>query len=129
MENTKSKILLVDDETDIIILYKMKLEKAGFRVSTALNGEESLVIAAKEQPDLILMDMKMPIMDGITAQKRLRADKETAGLRVVFLTAFSDPMNLEVDKDMLIGDGVLGFIKKGVSLEEFVDEVKKYLSI
>ena len=121
-------ILLVDDEEDILSVYKSKLEKVGFRVVTAMDGAQSLQIAAEQHPDLILMDMKMPVMDGITAQAKLKENPATKDIKLVFLTAFSDPMNQEMDVRSAKETGAIDFIKKGLSLDEFVEKVRGYLA-
>jgi CheY-like chemotaxis protein len=121
-------ILLVDDEADILSVYQAKLEKVGFRVVTASDGAQAIQVAAEKHPDLILMDMKMPVMDGITAQSKLKEDPATKDIKVVFLTAFSDPANPEIDIRTAKEAGALDFIKKGIGLDEFVTKVRGYLA-
>jgi CheY-like chemotaxis protein len=120
-------ILLVDDEEDILSVYKMKIEKVGFRVITAADGAQAVRLAAEQHPDLILMDMKMPVMDGITAQSKLKEDPATKDIKVVFLTAFSDPTNPEMDVRTAKEVGALDFIRKGIGLDELVTKVRGYL--
>ncbi len=84
MDAPAARILIADDEPDIIAFYRKKFEKAGFQVFTATNGAEALVIAASEQPDLIIMDVKMPEMNGIAAQKKLHEAPLTKNIKVVF---------------------------------------------
>ena len=122
-----ANILLVDDEEEILMVYKKKLERSGFKVFTASNGEEAIALAKSQHPDLMIMDMKMPVMDGITAQQKIRELPELKGLKVVFLTAFSDPMKLEIDEDVAKQVGAVGFIRKGIDLDELVVKVKGYL--
>ena len=122
-------ILLVDDETDILSIYKAKLEKVGFRVITATDGAQAVQMGIQQHPDLILMDMKMPVMDGITAQSKLSENPATKDIKVVFLTAFSDPMNPEIDEKSAKENGAFDFIKKGISLDELVEKVRGYLSM
>ena len=126
MPNT-SHILLVDDEEDIRRLYKTKLERAGFTVFTASDEEKSIIVAKRENPDLIIMDIKMPKMDGITAQKILKEKPTTGKLPLVFLSAFNDNTVSDSYKQYTSTEGVAGIIKKGISLDEMVTEVKKYL--
>jgi two-component system phosphate regulon response regulator PhoB len=121
-------ILLVDDEADILSVYRAKLERVGFRVITASNGAEAVQMATEQRPDLTLMDMKMPVMDGITAQMKLKENPATANLKVVFLTAFSDPMGPEIDEKSAKENGALDFLRKGIGLDEFVDKVRGYLA-
>ena len=125
--NKPALILLVDDEADIIAVYKAKLEKVGFHVITAPDGAQGIQAARDQHPDLILMDMKMPVMDGITAESKLKEDPATKAIKVVFLTAFSDPTSPEVDIKTAKEIGALDFIKKGIGLDEFVTKVRGYL--
>jgi two-component system alkaline phosphatase synthesis response regulator PhoP len=81
------KILVVDDESDIIEFISYNLKKEGYDVFTASNGKEALPIAKKVRPDLILLDVMMPIMDGIETCKQIKADPDFAKTFVVFLTA------------------------------------------
>ncbi len=87
MDNSSFKILLVDDEEDILEFLSYNLEREGFRVSTALNGIEAIEKAKAELPHLILMDVMMPEMDGITAVDQIRKIKELDNTLIVFLTA------------------------------------------
>ncbi len=120
-------ILIADDEADVLSIYKTKLERAGFMVLSASDGTEAVRLAAEKKPDLILMDMKMPVMDGITAQQKIKENPDTQNLKVVFLTAFSDPMKPEVDERLAKELGTVDFIRKGINLDEFVQKVKGYL--
>ena len=81
------KILLVDDEEDIIEFLSYNLEKEGYQVSTALNGKEAIEKALSFKPHLILMDVMMPVMDGITAVERIRKIPALNNTLIVFLTA------------------------------------------
>lgn len=128
MSKENPLILIVDDEPDVLAIYKTKLERNGFKVISAANGEEAVITATKEKPDLILMDMKMPVMDGVTAQQKIKNNPETKDLKVVFLTAFSDPMKIETDMALAKDAGAIDFIKKGINLDEFVEKVRGYLA-
>lgn len=116
-------VLIVDDEDTLLTLYKTKLIREGFRTIVARNGLEALAIAEHENPDLILMDMKMPVMDGITAVQKLRENPKTKDMRVIYLTAFSDPTASSVE----MAPDSPAFIKKGIGLDELIDEVKHHL--
>lgn len=126
-DNKPATILLVDDEVDVLSVYQTKLAKVGFHVLTASNGAEAIQIATEQHPDLILIDMKMPVMDGVTAQLKLKENPATKDIKVVFLTAFSDPINPEIDVKSSKEIGALDFIKKGVGLDELVAKVRGYL--
>jgi CheY-like chemotaxis protein len=120
-------ILLVDDEADVLSVYKRKLELSGFNVITATNGAEAVQQAAIEEPDLILMDMKMPIMNGLEAWQKIRENPLTKNIKVIFLTAFGDPLEPEIDEHLAKEIGAKDFIRKGIDLDELVSRVKKSL--
>ncbi len=84
------KILVVDDEESIRELLKYNLEKSGFKVKTAKDGAQGVEIAQKFIPDLVLLDIMMPVMDGVEACRRLREMKELQKTYIVFLTARSE---------------------------------------
>lgn len=81
------KILAVDDEKHIVRLVQINLQKAGYEVTTAGNGREALESVAAERPDLIVMDVMMPEMDGFAALQKLKDDPSTANIPVIMLTA------------------------------------------
>ena len=81
------KILVVDDEPHIVRLVQVNLEKAGYTVSTASNGREALEAVAGDQPDLVVLDVMMPEMDGLETLKRLKDNPETDEIPVILLTA------------------------------------------
>lgn len=119
------KILITDDEPEILDLYSDAIEEAGYSVMRAVNGRECVEIAKKEHPDLILLDLKMPEMDGMEAFSILRDSPETKDIKVVFLTAFGDPKSVETDIKTAKEIGAFDFIKKGLDLEELVSRVKE----
>ena len=92
--DTSSLILLVDDEQEMLDLYGAKLRNAGYSVITASNGEECIETAKEKKPALILLDLKMPVMDGAEAFVKLRDDPQTQNIKIAFLTAFSDPSRM-----------------------------------
>ncbi|HEX8545463.1 MAG TPA: response regulator transcription factor, partial [Cytophagaceae bacterium] len=90
MSSTKQKILIVDDEPDIRELIEYNLKKEGYQVSTASNGQEGVTEAKRFHPDLIILDIMMPKMDGIEACRILRTMNEFKNTFMVFLTARSE---------------------------------------
>ncbi|PVX52282.1 two-component system alkaline phosphatase synthesis response regulator PhoP [Balneicella halophila] len=90
MKTKKATILLVDDEPDILEFIGYNLEKEGYRTLTASNGKEAIKITKKEQPDLILLDLMMPELDGIETCELIRADEQLKDSFIVFLTARSE---------------------------------------
>ncbi len=83
----KGRILVVDDEHDILDLVKYNLEKEGFEITTVLTGEEALQIARKIRPDLILLDLMLPGLDGLEVCKILKNESDTSEIPIIMLTA------------------------------------------
>jgi len=90
MNNAGQKILIVDDEPDILELIEYNLKKEGYQVFTASNGQEGITVAKKVHPELIILDIMMPKMDGIEACRLMRAIPEFKNTFMVFLTARSE---------------------------------------
>src|SRR5210317_1965 len=87
MKKENIKILLVDDEPDIVEIIRFNLEKEGYQVSTACNGQEAIDVAEKVNPHLIILDIMMPVFDGIEACERLRRNPKFSDTVIMFLTA------------------------------------------
>lgn len=83
----RKTVLIVEDQLDFLAIQKLYLEKHGYRVLAAEDGEEGVKYARKHRPDLILMDFSVPRLDGIGATQRLKGDPETCDIPVVLLTA------------------------------------------
>ena len=83
----KKKVLIVDDELDIVILLKSRLEANGFKTTGASNGQDAIDKALKENPDIILLDLLMPVMDGYEAMRRLRGNEKTRDIPIILFTA------------------------------------------
>jgi two-component system alkaline phosphatase synthesis response regulator PhoP len=114
----KQKILLVDDEPDIVDLIKYHLEKEGYLVSTASNGVECLSIAKSFVPDLILLDVMMPEMDGIEACVELRKEPILKGVIIAFLTARAEDYSQVAGLDSGADDYITKPIKPRVILSK-----------
>lgn len=84
---TAKKILLVDDEEDILVPLVLRLKAAGYEVITAADGGQALEAARRHAPDLVLMDIKLPVMDGYEVCCRIRSDAGIARVPIIFLTA------------------------------------------
>ena len=122
-----AKILVVDDEEDIRKLLVTLFEDAGYEVLTASNGKDALIIAKAEHPDLIFLDILMPILDGFETCAALRKDPETKDTFIAFLTARDLPEDwdrgLQSDADMYIAkpfqaDRLLFIAKELIALKE-----------
>ncbi|MBF5044344.1 response regulator [Aggregicoccus sp. 17bor-14] len=89
------KILLVDDSPTVLAMERMVLGRAGYALVSATNGQEALALARTERPDLVLMDVIMPQMNGFEACAALRASADTAALPVILVTTRSEPEHVE----------------------------------
>ena len=123
---TKKKILIVDDEAPSSKLLKDKFESTGFEVLTAKNGEEGLMKAVTQKPDLILLDIVMPRLDGMTMLKKLREDEWGKGVEVILLTNLSDNDKVRQALKNNVYDYL---IKSNWKLEDLVIKVKEKLEV
>jgi two-component system cell cycle response regulator DivK len=114
-------ILLADDHEDNRLALLTVLEREGYHTLGAANGQQAVDVAREHMPDLILMDLAMPVMDGRTAMLTLRADQRTAGIPIVVLTA----MALSVDKERLVAEGFDGLLIKPCLPPQLVSEVRR----
>ena len=117
---SKSTILIVDDERDILDLIEYNLRKEGFDVITAEDGEESIRLAKMHHPDLVLLDIMMPKMDGIEVVDQLRQNPDTKDVPVIFLTAPSD----EKTEVKGLDRGADDFLTKPISTTKLVSRIK-----
>ncbi|MCA9404935.1 MAG: response regulator [Candidatus Omnitrophica bacterium] len=117
------KILIVDDEPDIILVVKGRLTAAGYDVVTAEDGQDGLNKAKKESPDLIILDVMMPKMDGYKVCGLLKADNRYNKIPVLMLTARVEENDLQTSKDV----GADGYINKPFNHEEVLAKVKELL--
>jgi len=115
------KILLVDDDEDFSRLLEFDLRKKSYQVARAGNGEEGLEKVKSENPALIILDIKMPKMDGYTFVRRLKKEPENKDIPVIILTSY-EPM-----KDMFRLEGVNDYFVKSANMEPLLSVVEKYL--
>jgi len=123
----KPLILIADDETDIRDVVKMKLEASGFKVEGAADGEEAVQKARELIPDLIILDVVMPKMDGVSVLFKLKEDEKTKGIKVFLFTGKGDPRPdiVDVNKKFALESGAVGFIRKEVDLDELVAKLNE----
>jgi len=114
-------ILVIDDEPSIGRVVQFKLQQEGFKVSVATDGLEGLAKVNEEKPDLILLDLMMPGMDGFEVCRRLRASPETVATPVIILTARGQ----EMDRIRGVELGVLDFFTKPFSPQKLLERVKE----
>jgi two-component system cell cycle response regulator DivK len=113
------KVLIVDDEPDNIELMSRRLARRGFEVSGATSAEEGIAKAKAELPSLILMDIKMPMMDGLEATRRLKADPATAGIPIIALTAHA----MAEDRERATSAGADDYESKPVDLTQLLAKI------
>jgi len=125
-ENKGKKVLLVEDDPLIIRMYQNKLSNDGYSVTTAINGQEGLAEVAKDKPDLILLDVMMPKMNGVETLKALKKNSDTKDIGVIILTNLGDKPE---DVDKAKGLGALDYlVKSQISLEELSARVHKAIA-
>jgi two-component system phosphate regulon response regulator PhoB len=123
MASMKHRILVVDDEPDVLELVTYNLGQAGFHTDTAADGAEALRKARSGAPDLILLDLMLPEMDGLEVCKLLRRDAKTSAIPIIMLTARAS----EVDRIVGLELGAADYVPKPFSPRELVLRVKKRL--
>jgi DNA-binding response OmpR family regulator len=124
-EVTGRKVLVIDDEPGIIEIVEANLEGDGFEVISASNGKEGLEKIKSEQPELVVLDVMMPEMDGWEVLRSLERDEDTAGLPVIMLTAKA------ADEDYIYGleEGAVEYITKPFLPQELVNRIKITLMV
>lgn len=120
---TKAKILVVEDNTVNLELFMDLIKMGGHECIHSTKGEDVLEIVKREKPDLLLLDIQLPGIDGMEVGKILRADEETKGLKVIALTAYA----MKGDKEMFLEKGFDGYIPKPVKMKEFLEAIEGYL--
>lgn len=119
-------ILLVDDDPQIQDLYYTKLSNSGFKVSQARNGEEGLAMARREKPDLILLDVLMPVMDGAKMLVELKKDEEIKNTKIIILTSLQDrPEDVKFAKEA----GAVDFVNKDIDFKDLLKKMNESLGI
>ncbi len=117
------KVLVVEDNETNMYLISFMLKKNGFEVIAARTGDEGVDLATKEEPDLILMDIQLPGIDGLEATRRIR-DSETNGkIPIIALTSYA----MVGDREKALAAGCTGYIEKPINPKTFIGEIKKYL--
>lgn len=116
-------LMVVDDTPDNLILISLHLQQAGYRVITASNGEEAVKLAAASRPDLILMDIGMPTLDGLGATRQLRENPSLKDVRVIALTAFSTDGFRRAAYDA----GIDGYLTKPVDFDRLSNLIRRLL--
>ena len=120
-----ARILVVEDNPDNMLLTVMLLESVGHTVLSAVDAEAGLTLARDERPDLILMDIQLPGMDGLEATALLKRDEATRAIPVIALTALA----MKGDEERIRAAGCDGYIAKPMGIQEFLAAVAAYLAL
>jgi len=119
----KETILIVEDEKDIVKMLDYNLKKEGFKILSVNDGEDALDLATKDQPDLIILDLMLPGMDGLEVCKALKKENKTASIPIIMLTAKSQ----ETDKIVGLELGADDYVTKPFSPRELIARIKAVL--
>ncbi len=120
-----AKILVIDDEADVRNVLRDVLSAAGYTIVTASDGREALPLTLKDKPDLILSDIRMPKLDGLTLCKALRVNPETKSIPVIMLTSYNTSEQMEA----AMTAGADDFITKPLNMEEVKIRVRSMLKL
>ena len=119
---TSAQILVVEDNERNMKLFCDVLQASGFRTLEATTGESAVELAIEHRPDLVLMDIQLPDIDGLEALDRLRADERSSSLPVLALTSQA----MEGDRERFLADGFDGYLSKPVDITDFGATVNRY---
>lgn len=121
---SQARVLIVDDEPNIILSLQFLMKKAGYAVRTASDGEQALAEIAKEKPDVVLLDVMMPKLDGFSVCQRIRANPAWSDVHVIMLTA----RGRDVEREKGIALGASDYITKPFSTKDAIDRVAAALA-
>ncbi|HNY97239.1 MAG TPA: response regulator [Smithellaceae bacterium] len=119
----KGNILVIEDNEQNLYLVRFILEKNGYTVHAAMDGQTGIDRAAELKPDLILLDIQLPVMDGYTVAKHLRADPQVSGIPIVAVTSHA----MVGDREKAMEVGCNGYIEKPINPDTFMSEVELHL--
>lgn len=118
----KKKILIVEDEPDLVLMLKARLESEGYEVYSAYDGIEGIKKTKKIKPDVILVDIMMPKLDGYSMAQRLKEDDSTTSIPIIVVTI------KETMKDLFTKMGINHYFTKPFKTEELLDAIKRVMS-
>ena len=121
----KNKILVIDDELEVVELFKKRLERIGYQVITATDGREGFKRACEQKPDLILLDIIMPEVDGLAVLRKLKKEESTCGIPVIMVTA-KGWTNSVFEAERY---GATDYIIKPFHWSELLRFIKRYLDL
>ena len=118
------KILVVDDEPDVLLIVKTGMQAEGYDVVTASNGLDALAMVKEEKPDVVILDVMMPLMDGFEVLAKLKEDDATAAVPVIMLTGLSE--RSKIQKALI--SGIHFYVVKPFEFEELIQKVRTVLN-
>jgi len=129
MAGEKPLILIADDDENIRSILRLKLEASDFRVIEAKNGQEAVDTCKTEHPNLIVMDVSMPVMTGTEAVTHIKKDKKLRDIKVVFLSNYGEEseLNAWLDQKYAKEMGVIDYIKKSEDISKIVEKITSLL--
>lgn len=119
----KKKILYIEDNEQNLYLVTFILEKHGYEVCAARDGQEGIDSAARERPDLILLDIQLPRMDGYAVARQLRTNPDLAEIPIVAVTSYA----MAGDREKALAAGCGGYIEKPINPDTFMQQVEQHL--
>jgi CheY-like chemotaxis protein len=119
----KKRILYIEDNEQNLYLVTFMMEKHGYEVIAARDGQEGIERAAAVSPDLILLDIQLPVMDGYAVARQLRANPDLAGIPIVAITSYA----MVGDREKSLAAGCTGYIEKPINPETFMQQVEQHL--
>ena len=117
------KVLVVDDSSTVLMMQRMVLSKHAYEVVTAANGEDAIQVAVREKPDLILMDVIMPKMDGFEACRRIRQEPDVQNVPIIMVTTRGEALNMEKGYE----SGCNDYVTKPINPAELLTKVRDYV--
>ncbi len=120
----KKKLLLIEDNEQNIYLIKFLLEKNDFQVDEARSGGDGIKKALLIKPDMILLDIQLPDIDGYSVANELKKYNELNGIPIIAVTSYA----LSGDREKAIQSGCSGYIEKPINPDTFIDDIKKYIN-
>lgn len=119
----KAKILYIEDNEQNLYLVRFLLEKHGYEVYAAMDGQEGIDSAGQARPDLILLDIQLPLMDGYTVARKLRENPDLADVPIVAVTSYA----MTGDREKALASGCNGYIEKPINPDTFIQQVEQHL--
>jgi len=123
--NMKKKVLLVDDSNTVLLMEKMILSRGPFEIVVAHDGEEAVAKSRSEHPDVILLDVMMPKLDGLSACAAIRSDKTTAGIPIIMVTTRGEAQNIET----AFRNGCTDYVTKPINGAELLTKLHDVLGL